>query len=1551
MSTGLNGLAEQEDVFENDEALEPIAIIGMTGRFPGAANVEKFWENLRDGVESVRIFTDRELRSQVDEALLKNPNFVGADAVLDDIDLFDAEFFGYTPREAEIMDPQHRLFLECAWEVMELAGYDPETFEGSIGVYAGANMSSYLIRHLARNREFVSSVGSFHTMLGNSQDFLATKVSYKLNLKGPSVNTNTLCSSSMVGVHLGCQALWNYQIDMAMAGGVSIQVTRNEAMFYQEGGIGAFDGHCRAFDSRARGTVSGSGLSIVMLRRLEDALADGDTIHAVIRGSAINNDGGNKMSYTAPSIEGQAAVIAEAQAVGAIDPETISYVETHGTGTSLGDPIEIAGLTKAFRAGTDKKGYCGVGSVKTNIGHLVTAGGVASLIKTVEALKHRQIPPSLNYEKPNPQIDFENSPFYVVTRLTEWQSVGLRRAGVSSFGIGGTNAHLVVEEAPEPEPSHYHRTCHPFPISARSEPALRTAISNLAAFLEAHPELSIGDVAHTLQVGRKAFGYRHFSLFTDREEAVNGLKTLLDNAETFHFQESDDRPVVFMFSGQGVQYPNMARGLYESEPVFREWLDRCAEILAPHLDLREILYPDDPESETAADRLKQTAMTQPALFAVEYALARLWMSWGIQPKAMIGHSIGEYVAACLAGVFSLEDALDLVAARGRMIQDLPPGDMLAVSLSEDTLTPLLDDRLSLAAVNGPARCVVSGTEDGIAALVARLKERKVACTLLHTSHAFHSHMIEPILGEFTARVGNIALNPPEIPYVSNVTGTWMTGAQATDPGYWARHLRGTVRFAQGLQALFEEPGQVLLEVGPGRTLCTLARQHPDKPANQVVRECIPPPRARQSDQVFMLTTLGQLWLSGVRIDWRAYHENNRPRRIPLPTYPFERRRYWIEPDMDSPTEMSRPRMDSLGMRKTDPGDWFYLPTWKRSALPDARGKTPGKHCCLVFLDEAGPGTQLADVLADEGHQVITVSPGEVFAKLEKGIYELRPGVPEDYETLLKYLDEEGNSPQTVVHAWSFVSPAQHIPGPTRFAAYQERGFFSLLFLARALGKRYETESIHLTVIASGLCDLDGKGFQPEKTTLLGPLKIVPREYPNISCRIVDVTSAPKSGWTRERVNLLVTELWAGDRDALATYLGRDRWVRTYEPVHLAPREGQGPREHGVYLVLGGLDGAGLVLAEYLATTVKARLMLTGTEDFPNAEQWNEVLATRPENDPIRCTVEKLLALEAAGAEVETARLDLASETQTRELIETVERRFGRINGVIHAAGAPVREAFRTIVETGRPECEAQFKAKVHGLFCLDTALGNRELDFGVVLTSLSSVLGGLGLAAYTAANCYAEAHVRRHNMTSSVPWLSLAWEFRQAGEMPAGSTPDGLVVQPEECVEVFRGAITHKGYDQLVVSPEDLPARIAWLDRRDEQEPGRKKFTVHPRPNLQNPYKAPSNETERKVAEIWQERLGIEKVGVHDNFFELGGDSLIVVKIRRAMEERFGVDLLTSDLFEHPTVAAVAAYLEQERAGPKLDYFRDRANRQRAALEEEEEELQRISMRRKRYDD
>ncbi len=885
-----------------DQVLDGVAIIGMAGRFPKAPDVATFWKNQLEGVEAITQFRSEELELGDPSQRATTDSYVLARSVLEDTDLFDAEFFGFYPREAELMDPQHRLFLEVCWEALEDAGYDPFSYKGAIGVYAGCSMETYFLSRLCSDPSFIRKflagyqVANYAELVGNSRDFLATKVSYKLNLRGPSFTMQAGCSTSLLAVTQACQSLLTYQCDMALAGGSSITFPQKRSSPYQEGGMVSPDGHCRTFDAAAQGTVFGGAVATVLLKRLEDARQDGDQIYAVIRGFAVNNDGSARVGYTAPSVEGQSRVIALAHAAADVNPESIGYVEAHGTATPLGDPIELAALTQAFRAHTTKMNFCTIGTAKTNVGHLDIAAGVTGLIHATHVVRDGIFPPTLHYHKPNPNFDFANSPFRVNTERSSWSAIGMpRRAGVSAFGVGGTNAHVIIEQAPNRAHVHALKPAHLLTLSARSDAALDRACDNLATFLSDRSTIDLANAAWTLQIGRKAFDCRTTIVASDVNEAVSALREKA-SARRPRSRRQENAAVDFLFPGQGAQRVNMAREIYDAEPAFREDVDRCAEILHPHLgaDLRKFIYPNKGDLAKATEQLTDTAIAQPAIFVIELALARLLLSWGIKPRAMLGHSVGEFVAACLAGVFSLEDALALVATRGKLMHEIPNGGMLSVRLPEPDLRGRLDDQLDIAAINSPSLCVVAGDFNALKNLQNELEGEGIICRALVTSHAFHSAMMDPVIEPFTAAVAKLQRSAPKIPYLSGVTGTWITAEQAVDPTYWGRHLRQAVQFSPAISLLRSAPTAVLLEVGPGNVLGTLARQHVAASDDQIVSSTLADQSAGKGDFASLLAALGSMWRTGVEPNWAAVHRGERLQRISLPTYPFERKRYWLK---------------------------------------------------------------------------------------------------------------------------------------------------------------------------------------------------------------------------------------------------------------------------------------------------------------------------------------------------------------------------------------------------------------------------------------------------------------------------------------------------------------------------------------------------------------------------------------------------------------------------------------------------------------------------------
>ncbi|HET8589575.1 MAG TPA: type I polyketide synthase, partial [Nakamurella sp.] len=948
---------------------DAVAIVGMRARVPGADDLDTMWQNFAGGVESITTLRPEEMQAAgVPEAVIALPGYVDAAPLLGEVDKFDAAFFGFSARDAALTDPQHRLFLETAWEALEDAGYDPGTYPGAIGVFGGCEMSTYLYQ-LSQHPDALGYVDGMQLMVTNDKDHLCTQVSYRLDLRGPSVVVQSTCSTSLVAVALACESLRSGRSDMALAGGVTVRVPQRGGYLYVAGSILSPDGHCRPFDASAQGTIVGSGVGLVVLKRLADAVADGDTIHATILGMGVNNDGSDKVGYTAPAFAGQVAAISAAYQAAGVSPVSVGYVEAHGTGTVLGDPIEVSALTEVFRRHTDRRGFCGIGSAKSNFGHLSCAAGVTGLIKAVLALEHGAIPPTVHYRAPNPALDLASSPFFVTTSSHPWERNGApRRAAVSSFGVGGTNAHAVLEEwredaetRTEPAQAAGRRSGKSAPgrdtaperphqlltLSARSPEALDEATRRLGDYLTRHPERDVADAAHTLHVGRRSFAHRR-SVVVGTADRPGAVTALLSDSLGSTEASASSPPVVFMFPGQGAQYPGMAAGLYRTEPLVKRTIDRCCRILAPALglDLRRVLFPARRRAGTAASELRDTALAQPALFVVGYALAQLWRSWGVAPAAMIGHSIGEYVAATMSGVLDLDDALRLLAQRGRLISALPAGSMLAVMAPVRDVEEFVDGDVCLAAVNAPGLCVLSGPHQAIARVEQSLDARNVIARRLHTSHAFHSSMMEPILDEFEALVAKVPLAQPTIPYIATLTGEWAVDAPSK-PSYWSAQIRSAVRFADGLRTLRAADSPVagdamFVEVGPGRTLTTFAAHGSDPAAAARMVVSLPAPDEDRADTAVLAAGLGSLWEHGVPVDWDAYHAGRRRRRVSLPTYPFQRQSYWIGPANDPHTAAAELR---------DPADWFSTPVWREAALAAEPADLTGSH--VIVVDEGG----------------------------------------------------------------------------------------------------------------------------------------------------------------------------------------------------------------------------------------------------------------------------------------------------------------------------------------------------------------------------------------------------------------------------------------------------------------------------------------------------------------------------------------------------------------------------------------------------------------------
>jgi iturin family lipopeptide synthetase A len=1488
-----------------------VAVIGMAGRFPQSRDLNEFWQRLKDGLESIRHYTDEELLAAgVAPETLDDSRYVKASAPLDGIEYFDAEFFGITPRDAALMDPQQRLLLETAWEAIEHAGYAAGKHK-SIGVYAGASSNTYFIEKVLSNPALLRDAGIMQVSVSNEKDFLCTRIAHQLDLHGPAITVQTACSTSLVAVHLACQAILSGECDMALAGGVSANILGVQGYFHTPGGISSPNGQCRAFDADAAGTVAANGIGIVVLKALDAALQDRDTIYAVIRGSAINNDGSSKMGFTAPSADMQAAVIAEAQAVAGVEPDEISYVETHGTGTSLGDPVEIAALQKAFSRGTNKKNFCAIGSLKTNIGHTDAASGVAGLIKTVLALRHRQIPASLHFTRENPHIGFADTAFRVQAQCADWPVCDRPLiAAVSSFGIGGTNAHVIVGEAPA---SHITRSSRPWyvlPVSAKTEEALGASVHNLIQHLAVNPDISLPDVAYTLQAGRAQFSHRAVLLVDQDRQAVR-----LEESSTVSEPVADAPPhVVFLFPGQGTQYPGMTADLYQNEPLFRMEVDRCAELLKTWLkvDIRQHLYPAQGEEEAAGAALQDTRLTQPVLFTVEYALAKLCIGYGVVPAAMVGHSIGEYVAACLAKVMSLPDALYLVAQRGILMSGLPSGGgMLAVRVAEPVLNAMLCSDVWLAAVNAPDLCTVAGAFPALDRLAASLIEQGIECHQLRTSHAFHSELMRPILAEFSECIRKVTLHPPQVPYLSNVSGTWITAQQSCSPQYWLDHLMRPVRFGDNINAAQDKLTPVFLEVGPGRTLSALATSACSS-ARTV--QTVTDPKAA-ANPLYFGTALARLWLYRVPIDWEESSRSEQRGRIPLPTYPFARVRHWI----DAPSAPGGIAKVSASVSAPMPHahrkirDWFNVPVW-RNRHPHVARKVhePGAH--LVFCDNAAIVATLVDSLRLCSEKLIVVTPGIAFRQTGPAQYEILPQDPASYQRLVATLAAGGTMPVKISHFWG-IDTANTLSDMAHY-----RGFYSLMFLSQALAQVETLTPIAITVVTNGVHQVLGdEWISAEKACVLGACKVVPLEIPELKCRHIDIVLDTSGKMSETTQNMLLGELLnPGSCDSIALR-GRSRWVQTFEPMPDGCGAPVMKREHGHYLITGGLGGVGYEFALYLKRhDPSVTLTLVGRGILPPVTAWDTHLAASDGKDRIAESIRMIRALGSEGGAINYISADLGREDEVRELQRAAIAASGPVHGIFHAAGLPGNSVMQT---SSVESVEEVWAAKVRGTRFLGQAFDVMTLDFFMLCSSASSVMP-LGQADYCAANLFLDAYARERASTGGGhvivinwgPWehVGMASKISSAAMSSRARGSPAHAISPAVAPYLFNVLFEH-GPNQVVVLPADFNDTFASFEKFRASLAERTKPVSHAGMHVRNlpaPFDAPSTELESGVAAIWEGMFGIKQVGIRDNFFDLGGHSLLATQIVSKICSQYRVQLSLEAFFASPTIAGVSEIVE-----------------------------------------
>ncbi|ANZ21306.1 polyketide synthase family protein [Streptomyces noursei ATCC 11455] len=1521
-----------------------IALVGLDCRLPGARNHTEFWHNLVAGTTHITDVDEEQLQAAgVAPETFANSRYVPRASVLEDADLFDASFFYLSAREAERMDPQLRLFLQSSWSALELSGHDSEQYPGRIGVFAGALSSTYLLHNvLTGERGFDGSLPRMRedlaTLMGNDPNYLATRASYHLNLTGPSISVQTACSTSLVAVHLAMQSLLSQECDVALAGGAALRFPQEAGYLHETDGITSATGTVRPFDTAADGTLFGNGIGVVVLKRLEDALAEGDTVWAVLRGSAVGNDGADRVGYTAPGVAGQAAVLAEALAVADVDPATVSYLEAHGTGTKMGDPIELAAVAQSYQV-TGAPPLT-IGSVKANLGHLSTAAGVTGLIKCALMLHHRTLVPTPHFTAWNPQCAVAGTRFRIGTRTEPWRSAdgGPLRCAITSTGMGGTTAHVVLEEAPAADPAARGAAPAPpvvlLPVSAKSPAALETARRELADHLEAPAQetgpaagdtaadhtgalgdTALDDTAYTLATGRRTFNYRAVITAPDRATAVRALRTA---DPRFTHQDSGqpaDRPVVLLLPGQGAQHPGMGQGWYEHLPVFRAALDECAELLAPHLglDLRDALYPRLRGYRGEPHDVGRTRLTQPALFAVEYALARQWSAWGVHPAALIGHSVGEYVAATLAGVFRLPDALRVIAERGRLMDELPGGVMAAVMLPPQELAAYLDGgEVALAAVNEPAVCTVAGPKEAVRELTTRLTADGVAHRKVVTSHAFHSAMMDPVVGPFTELLRGVELGRPQTPFLSNRTGTWIRDEEARDPEYWAGQLRETVRFADCLTTVLADGDHVFLEVGPGQTLATFTRRHPDRETGVPVITSAARGRDAGADLTAVTAALGRLWAAGLTVDWQGYYADRERARVPLPTYPFEGTRYWVEPGNGTLTGTGT---GARTVRKLPLDQWFSTPVWRQAVGTLDATAEPIADPVLLFADAQGTATRLArHAFAGE---VLTVTAGTDYRR-EGDSWTLRPDSEDDHARLIGDLLAEDRLPDRIVHAWS-TAPLPPERGKERFEQAQRNGLYSLMALVKAVSAHGVTQPLQLDLISAGGYAVSPA--EPEPVAELAPLavaaRVIGQEHGNIGSRHFDLPATPDD----RSLRTLAAELAGQRRPEVATTLrGATRWIADLEPIRAdwTAKAASRLRDGGVYLITGGLGEIGSTIAHWLRRECPgARLALLTRDPLPPRERWDSRLAEHDADDPTALRITRLRALAAEGDEPFLVHADVADEDALRDAVHQVTAHFGTLDGVVHAAGLPSEQWDRAITAASVEQCRWHFAPKAHGQIALEKVLADQPVDFCLLLSSLAGVLGGLRLLGYGAANHFMDAAAERANRgLDRTVWISAAWDVWQHHQdekraiSAIGRSMDDKAIQPEEGLEAIRRLLTLRDVSHVAVSTWDIAHRLdQWV--RDERIA---------RPTAGGATGTVTGEAARgeaaddlteQVARLVRGALGREDMPLDGDIFEFGGDSLLIVRLLSDIREQFSAEVPLADVLGEPTPRALARFVQE----------------------------------------
>ncbi|MCX6316089.1 MAG: amino acid adenylation domain-containing protein [Bacteroidetes bacterium] len=1499
-----------------------IAVIGMAGRFPMADTIETFWENLRTGRDCITDFSREELLARgVTEEELSDEHYVPSAGYLHSKEYFDAAFFNYRPAEAALMDPQLRIFHECCWEALEDSGYASLLDSVRTGLFAaGSPNINWQLYAQYMNRQ--GEVDHFTAINLQDISFLSTRISYKLNLRGPSVYQQTACSSSLVTVHQACSSLLLGECDMAIAGGITISNSR-KGYIYKEGMIYSPDGRCRAFDNESGGTVSGEGAGVVVLKRLSDAIQDRDNIYGIIKGSAINNDGSDKMGYSTPGVSGQSDVLRKALQMAAVDASSVTYIEAHGTGTVLGDPAEVEALNAVYGTASNRgKAQCALGSVKSSMGHLDNAAGVAGLIKTLLALKHKTIPASLHFKQPNPAIPFLNGPFYVIAETSPWQTDVLpRRAAVSSFGIGGTNAHIILEEAPGIPASADSGEPQLLLLSAKTKESLARISGTMREYLSLRNETSLADLCYTLQQGRVRFQHRLALVCRDKEEAISMLQSGNVQQHSGIANKEAIQQTVFMFSGQGSQYPGMCRGLYQANELFRREVDQCLEIATQftRLPLKQALFSQD--DDTAEAQLRNTAFTQPLLFITEYALARTLMAYGIKPDIMIGHSIGEYVAATISGVFSPEDALRLVICRGELMSSAGTGRMLSIEISETAIKEVLKGfpDIEISVINSPGSLVVSGTDAAIVSLTEKLTTEGYTCKPVNTSHPFHSRMMESALRPLEEAFQKIAIHPPTIPYISNLTGELVSFVQINDPAYWSAQLRHAVQFSKGMDNILQQGPAVLIEAGPGRTLCNYAAQSNYYSTEHSTVNMVRHARQQVTDDSYFTEKIGLLWLRGLNPDWESYHQGKERKRVSAPVYSFEKTSY--PANVDAYELISRELMKGTAPLRNNPEEYIFRLQWQGAPVHVPATPTAlSNSTVLLFADSDETAFVYRDILALAGYASITITPHTCFEKWNETSFGIEPGNAEQLQQLLPVLLQSGYAPENIVWVTGSATPDMRDAAVVKTSL--DWHYLSLCYVARAIVEAGYKGKSKMLVVSNQLWQVfQTDQVNPLHTSILGPVKIIPVEYTAIQCKIIDAGIEDRGTDKRQWARILTYELQHHWDDTQVAYRYGNRWIPVYkeQDIRTAPSISEVLPDEKVYLVAGGLGGMGLTIAGHLAVQHRANVFVLHRSHFPPEEVWQDILKEEIEGSNLSVQLKKLTEIRAAGGKLQLCRVDITDAQQVKDCLRDIQETAGVVKGLVWAAGEI--DYGGTIYKRTKEDYLKYTDSKIKSLCIFEQELDIHQLDFLALFSSMGNLFHQVkfGQVAYNTANeflsgyaTYAAARYATRAFTIHwCDWLDTGMSVRSImkekglddiREVNRAIGSGGI--KAKEGIAIFDLCLAHSdnGY---YINKKDIGLEMAQYALQAKQQTDELPVAGDGTAADQSPQ---NNTT--ILTGIFSDFFGKKEMTPTEDFFELGGDSLKAMTLIGRINKRTGYQFTVADLFKYPNAATLAAVMD-----------------------------------------